>query len=112
MSDTPIHTDGSGRWCISSPAGREIAVGQAFDGNHGHRVTLKFSGSSRWNSLSVEAARSVVADMRGQGARNADAIALAAEIGRWADHCDRLNAGWLVMGSPAGGFDAMAHGNA
>ncbi|SHG87544.1 hypothetical protein [Bradyrhizobium erythrophlei] len=111
-TNTPIHTDGDGRWCISSPAGREIAVGHAFDENRGYRVTLKFSDSAGWNSLSVEAARVVVADMRGQNVRNRDAIVLAADIERWANHCERLNAGWLFMGSPAGGFDALAHGSA
>jgi hypothetical protein len=111
-SDTPIHTDSRGRWRISSPAGREIAAGHVFDEGRGYRVTLKYSDSSNWNSLSVEAARTVVADMRGQNVRNADAVALAAEIERWAGHCERLNAGWAFMGSPPGGFDTMAHGSA
>ena len=113
MIDTPIHTDRLGRWCISSPAGREIAAGQVFDKNGGYRVSLKFSDSSNWNSLSVRAARTVVADMRKQRVRNADAIALADDIERWADYCERLNAGWVLMGSPPGGFDALAlHGSA
>lgn len=112
MTDTPIHKDGKGRWHISSPAGREVSAGHAFEKTGGYRVTLKFSDSARWNSLSVEAARAVVADMRAQRVRNADAIALAADIERWANYCERLNAGWMSLGSPPGGFDARVLGSA
>lgn len=112
MTDTPIHTAGNGRWWLSSPAGREVAAGHIFDENGGYRVILKFLDSSNWNSLSVEAARSVVRTVREQHVQNADAIALAADIERWADYCERLNAGWVLMGSPSGGFEVLAHGNA
>ena len=130
MRDTPVHTAGGGLWFLSSPAGREIVVGQVFvpatrkegrsvhrnvdrnDENGGYRVTLKFANSSSWNSLSVEAARSVVRTVREQSVPNADAIALAAAIERWADCCERLNAGWASMGRPSGGFDSQVHGNA
>jgi hypothetical protein len=112
MIDTPMYADSRGDCHFMFPAGREIVVGRVFNGNRGYRVTLKFSDSSKANSLSAETAKALAADMRGQGASNADAIALADEIGRWADSCERLNAGWVLMGSPAGGFDALAHGNA
>jgi hypothetical protein len=112
VSDTPIYAASNGGWTISSPAGRVIATGHVFDENRGYRVTLKFLDSSNWNSLSVEAARSVVRTLREQRIHNADAAALAAEIEQWADCCGRLNAGWVLMGSPSGGFDALAHGRA
>jgi hypothetical protein len=112
MTDTPIRIIGDGQWCISAPAGRGIGTGQAFDEIRGYRVTLRFADSSNWNSLSVEAARSVVRTMREQDVRNTDAIDLATDIERWADYCERLNAGWMLIGSPPGGFDTLAHGNA
>ena len=112
VTDTPIHTDGSGRWWISSPAGRETAVGQAFDENRGYLVTLKFTDSRNWNSLSVDAARTAVRTVREQLDRNADARAVADAIERWAESCERLNEGWRSMGRPSGGFDTQVHGHA
>jgi hypothetical protein len=112
MIDTPIQTVPDGCWSITVPAGRATVVGHALDEIDGYRVTLKFSDSRTWNSLSVEMARLVVATIRSQRLQNADAITLANEIEQWADRCERLNAGWLLMGSPRGGFDAVVHGHA
>ena len=112
MSDTPVRYYGCCGWIISSPAGRQIVIGHAFDENRGYRVTLKFSDSVSWNSLSVEAAMAVVRTLREQEIRNADAGAIAIEIERWAHRCERLNTGWALLGSPTGGFDAAMHGNA
>jgi hypothetical protein len=111
-TDTPIHTARGGRWFISSPAGRAIATGYIFDEERLYRVSLKFADSNRWNSLSVESARSVVRSMREQKTLNADALALADEIERWARCCERMNEGLALMGNPRGGFEAVTHGHA
>jgi hypothetical protein len=111
MIEIPIHDTEDGRWFLSSPAGRKIVAGYVFDERRGYRVTLKFTDSDRWNSLSVHAARVVAKTLR--AVKNRDARALGVEIARWADQCERLNSGWAQLGSPPGGFDnPRACGNA
>lgn len=110
-NDTPIAANGND-WTVIAPAGRDIVCGQEFDGNEGYRVVVKFADSFKQNSLSIDSARFIAAALREQAFDNEDALHLAHQLELMAGECVKLNAGWIAVGKPFGGFDSLVHGSA